>query len=210
MIEFHKVSFAFDEKKIIESFSEHIKLGEHVCLMGESGAGKTTLLNSLMGLTLPTEGKIKVENIAINYHTIQQIRSKIAWVPQEIHLPYDTVSEAIHAPFELKVNHSIRFDQKRMIDLFLELGLEKEVYSRRMQEISGGERQRLMIALAVLLNKKVLLLDEPTSAIDPHTREKMISFLRSLNVTLLAVTHDLQFASSCDRTIYLSKIRESL
>ena len=75
-----------------------------------------------------------------------------------------------------------------------------------MREISGGERQRLMICLAVLLNKKILLLDEPTSAVDSITREKMIDFLRSLDVTLLAVTHDDVFASSCDRIIRINKI----
>ncbi|MEG1903712.1 MAG: ATP-binding cassette domain-containing protein, partial [Bacteroidales bacterium] len=81
------------------------------------------------------------------------------------------------------------------------------LYKRRMQDISGGERQRLMIAIALLLNKKILLLDEPTSAIDPQTREKMTEFLQSLDVTMLSVTHDLQFASSCHRIINISKLR---
>lgn len=210
MIEFQKVSFSFDGKKIIEEFTEKISSGEHVCLMGESGAGKSTLLNSLMGLTVPSSGSIRVDGIPLSSHTIQSVRSKIAWVPQEIHLPYDSVRETVLAPFELKVNHAILLDEKRMFALFEELGLESSIYDRRMLEISGGERQRLMIALAVLLNKKILLLDEPTSAIDPQTREKMIAFLKALDVTLLSVTHDLQFAGSCHRTINISKLRDTL
>ncbi|MEG1586882.1 MAG: ATP-binding cassette domain-containing protein, partial [Bacteroidales bacterium] len=162
------------------------------------------------GLTIPDEGVILIDGQPVNHHTIQQVRSKIAWVPQEIHLPYELVCETVMAPFELKVNQALRLDEARMYKLFHELGLDNTLYQRRMQEISGGERQRLMIALAVLLNKKILLLDEPTSAIDPQTREKMIAFLQSLDVTLLSVTHDLQFAESCHRTISISKLRDLL
>ncbi|MEG0949081.1 MAG: ATP-binding cassette domain-containing protein [Bacteroidales bacterium] len=207
MIRFQKVSFSFDGKKIIEDFTETISSGEHVCLMGESGAGKSTLLNSLMGLTTPCEGEILIDDIPVDSHHIQQVRSKIAWVPQEIHLPYEFVMETVMAPFELKVNQGIRLNEVKMYSLFEELGLEKSLYKRRMQDISGGERQRLMIAIALLLNKKILLLDEPTSAIDPQTREKMTEFLQSLDVTMLSVTHDLQFASSCHRIINISKLR---
>lgn len=210
MIHFQNVSFSFDGKTIIENFSDTVSSGEHVCLMGESGAGKSTLLNSLMGLTEPCKGQIIVDNLPVNAHHIQQVRSKIAWVPQEIHLPYEFVSETVEAPFQLKVNHSLRFDEEKMYQIFDQVGLERSIYKRRMHEISGGERQRLMIAIALLLNKKILLLDEPTSAVDPQTREKMIDFLKSLDVTMLSVTHDLQFAASCHRTINISKLREIL
>lgn len=210
MIHFQKVSFSFDGKKIIEDFTDVISSGEHVCLMGESGAGKSTLLNSLMGLTEPSEGRIFVDELPVNAQHIQQVRSKIAWVPQEIHLPYEFVYETVDAPFQLKVNQALHFDLQLMYRLFDRLGLEKSLYKRRMQEISGGERQRLMIAIALLLDKKILLLDEPTSAIDPQTREKMIAFLKSLDITLLAVTHDLQFAASCHRIINISKLKETL
>ena len=174
--------------------------------MGESGAGKSTIINSVMGLVTPEMGNIKVDGIIMNHSSIQNIRNKIAWVPQEINLPYEFVKETIDAPYSLKINHSLKKDLNQMYLLFESLGLDKGIYHKRMREISGGERQRLMICLAVLLNKKILLLDEPTSAVDSITREKMIDFLRSLDVTLLAVTHDDVFASSCDRIIRINKI----
>ncbi|MGL4292154.1 MAG: ABC transporter ATP-binding protein [Bacteroidales bacterium] len=210
MIEFQNCCFAYDGKKIIENFTEFISSGEHVALMGESGAGKSTLLNSLMGLTVPSSGIIFVDGIELNHHHVHQVRSRIAWVPQEVHLPYGLVRETIQALFQLKVNQTIRLDEKRLCILLQELGLSPDVCNRRMQELSGGERQRLMIALALLLNKKILLLDEPTSAVDPQTRLKMMEFLNKQEVTLLSVTHDLQFAQSCHRIIHISKLRESL
>ena len=74
-----------------------------------------------------------------------------------------------------------------------------------MREISGGEKQRVMIALAVLLNKKILLLDEPTSAVDVFTKEKIIQFLKAIRATVIMVTHDDNLASSCDHIVRLIK-----
>ncbi len=207
MIEFQNVTFCFDQKMIIESFSESIAAGEHIALMGESGAGKSTLMNSLMGLTHPSQGRILIDGMELCVGNIQQIRSRIAWVPQEIHLPYEHVCEAIEEPFKLKVNQGKRLDKDVMKTYFLQLGLDDHIYQARMHEISGGERQRLMLIAALLLDKRILLLDEPTSAIDPLTKSKLISFVQELPVTLFAVTHDPDFAKICDRTIHLSKLR---
>ena len=207
MIKFKNVSFVFDDKTIVSGYSEHIKESEHVCLMGESGAGKSTIMKSIMGLIQPDGGKITVCGKEVTHADILSIRSHIAWVPQEVHLPYEFVKEALEAPFVLKVNQSRRFDKDQMFQLFETLSLDKSIYERRMQDISGGERQRLMIALAVMLDKKILLLDEPTSAIDSETREKMIAFLKTINITLFAISHDMPFALTCDRIIRLNKIR---
>lgn len=207
MITFEEVSFEFDGKKVVSGFSEEINPGEHVALMGESGSGKSTLMKALMGLNRLSAGTIRVNGISLDAHSIQKIRNLIAWVPQEVQLPYEYVREAMEMPFSFRVNHQKRFDEQKMFSLFDRLGLEKGVYDRRMQEISGGERQRLMLVLAVLLDKKILLLDEPTSAVDPQTREKMIAFLKELPVTLLAVTHDSKFAEACSRTLFIQKLR---
>lgn len=208
MIEFKKVSFRFDDRIIIDSFNDSFREGEHIALMGESGAGKSTLMNSLMGLTLPFEGEIVVDNLVLSVQNIQQIRSKIAWVPQEVHLPYDFVREALEEPFKLKVNQHKHFDKGLMQEYFSQLGLDHALFDARMQDISGGERQRIMLISALLLRKKILLLDEPTSAIDPRTRERLISFFSDLKLTLFAVTHDADFARTCHRTIHLDKIRQ--
>ena len=180
MIKFEDVTFSFDGKLVINNFSEHIKAGEHVCLTGESGAGKSTLMKSIMGITLPVKGEIFINNTPINHNTVCNIRTSLAWVPQEIQLPYEYVKETIESPFSLKVNHNKKLDKDKMFQLFESLSLEKSIYDRRMPDITGGERQRLMIVLAILLETKLLLLAEPTSAIDSDTRNKMNDFLKNV------------------------------
>ena len=207
MIQYKGISFVFSGKKIIDNFDCHILPGEHCALVGESGSGKSTLIGALMGLILPDEGNIYIDGIELNPSSIQHLRSYIAWVPQEVQLPYETVRETVMAPFSLKVNHRRRFDEKRFISLLSELGLDgEEILAKGMRQISGGEKQRVMIALAVLLDKKILLLDEPTSALDFYSKERMTAFLKKLNVTMLSATHDGTFAQNCDKIIRLEKI----
>ena len=206
MISFENVSFVFGEKIIIKNFSAQIKKGEHICLMGESGAGKTTLLNSVVGLTLPISGKIKVFDLELNHLNIKQIRSFVAWLPQEINLPFEFAKEVIENAFSLKVNKHLAFDKNKLFDFFSNVGLEKEIYEQPMQKLSGGERQRFMLVASLLLEKKILLLDEPTSALDGATRDKLTNFLKTLtDTTILAISHDEHFAKSFDKTIILHK-----
>jgi len=208
VISFENVSFAFGEKIIIINFSTQIKSGEHICLMGESGAGKTTLLNSIVGLTSPVNGAIKVFDLDVNHQNIKQIRSFVAWLPQEINLPYDFAYEVIENAFNLKVNKHLVFSKDKLFELFANVGLEKEIYEQPLQKLSGGERQRFMLVAALLLEKKILLLDEPTSALDGNTRDKLISFLKTFtDTTILAISHSEQFAKSFDKTIILDKLK---
>ena len=205
-IKIENVSFAFGEKTIIKDFSAQIKSGEHICLMGESGAGKTTLLNSIVGLTSPMSGTIKVFGLELNRLNIKQIRSSIAWLPQEINFPYEFANEVIENIFSLKVNKHLVFDKNKMFNFFAKVGLEKEIYEQQFQKLSGGERQRFMLVVSLLLEKKVLLLDEPTSALDGSTRDKLLDFLKTLtNTTILAISHDEQVAKSFDKIIVLNK-----
>ena len=163
-------------------------------------------MNVLIILSTPEKRKIYIAGKELSHSNIQSIRGMIAWVPQELQLPYETVREVIKAPFSLKINNNQTFDENRYINLLFELGVDgKKIIDKSLREISGGERQRVMIALAVLLNKKILLLDEPTSAVDIYTREKIISFIKKLQATVMIVTHDEQLAGSCNQVIRLKK-----
>jgi ABC-type multidrug transport system ATPase subunit len=210
MIHFRETTFAFDGKTVVDRFTLHIARGEHVCLTGESGAGKSTLLGAVVGLALPVAGEIEVDGLRLDASTVQAVRSRVAWVPQEVHLPYETVREAVEAPFHLRVNHGKRLDEGRMLALFDRLGLDRALLGHRMQELSGGEKQRLLLVVACLLDKPILLLDEPTSALDARSRSRLISFLASLDATILAVSHDAELAESFARSVSLAKLRSAL
>lgn len=202
MITFDNITVIYDGKPLMVYFSETINPGEKVVLYGPSGSGKSTLLASIAGFVKPDSGVISVKGLPVNARNIDQIRQFIAWVPQELALPYVWVREMVDAPFLLKSNLRQQPSRERVISVLSGLGLEPDIYDKKVTEISGGQRQRIMIAIAVLLEKEIILLDEPTSALDADSTDKMIDFLRGLSgKTIVAVSHDLKFRSSFDRSI---------
>lgn len=201
MIYVDNASIVYDNQIVFTDFTMHISKGTVACITGESGKGKSSLLNALMGFVSLSEGDIRIDDIHLTSSSIERIRTLIAWLPQELALPAEWVSEMIDIPFQLKTNGNRTCDKTQLFELFKELGLEESLYGKRVQEISGGQRQRIMLAVSVLLNKKVLIVDEPTSALDPQSVQRVIGFLRRLcnnGLTVLAVSHDERFIDSCD------------
>lgn len=215
MIEIDNVSIAFGQQVLFAGLSFRVDKGKMTCITGESGTGKSSLLNAVMGFVPLLEGRIRVNGVTLLPDTVDDLRSRIAWVPQELALPAEWVSEMVAIPFELKHNRRKCAPsgggcllKERLMVCFEALGLEPELYDKRVSEISGGQRQRIMIAVASLLNKEVLIMDEPTSALDPSSIERVISYLCRLQqqgVTILAVSHDSRFISACDAIITIQK-----
>ena len=189
MIEFDNLTFIYDNKPLMQHFTCCIARGEKAVLYGPSGHGKSTLLASVPGFVATT---------------VQQVRRRTAWLPQEFTLPYDTIQELIEAPFRLRINQALKPSRETVLEHFDRLGLEHELYDKRSIEISGGQRQRIMLMIAALLQKDIVLLDEPTSALDPDSIARVIDYIRSLHeATVLMVSHDARFIDSFDRKIYI-------
>lgn len=206
MINIANLSIRFGSFILFSELNLSINRGESVCICGGSGSGKTSLLKAILGFVPLSEGSINVDGILLNHKTVDHIRRKIAWIPQELSLPSEWVSEMVQIPFELKANREAGFRKELLMDYFILLGLEKEIYDKRVNEISGGQRQRIMLAVTALLNKPLLIVDEPTSALDSDSCMRVISFFRSLcdkGMTILSVSHDKQFAAGCDRVFTL-------
>ena len=116
------------------------------------------------------------------------------------------VKDMIQLPFSLKANRATPFSEIQLFNCFEELGLERELYYKRVNEISGGQRQRMMIAVASMTNKPLIIVDEPTSALDSGSTERVLAFLRHQTrkgTAVLAVSHDMGFAKGCDRHIIM-------
>lgn len=206
MIEIENISIRFGSLVLFKELNLHVHRRESVCICGGSGSGKTSLLKAVLGFVPLSEGTIKVDGTLLTPRTIDHIRRKIAWIPQELALPSEWVSEMVRMPFELKANREAGFSKQRLMEYFSLLGLEKELYDKRVNEVSGGQRQRIMLAVTALLNKPLLIVDEPTSALDSESCLRVIEFFKSLcenGMTILSVSHDRQFATGCHQVFTL-------
>ena len=206
MLHLNNACIAFGTEVLFSGFEMKLEKGETACIVGQSGCGKTSLLNAVMGFVPLYEGTIKVGGTLLDKSTIDLVRRQIAWIPQELALPFEWVKEMVSLPFELKVNRSVPFSEERLFMCFDELGLEHELYFKRVNEVSGGQRQRIMLAVAALLNKPLIVIDEPTSALDTGSTDKVLAFFRrqaEKGAAVLAVSHDKDFASGCHYLIEL-------
>ena len=202
MLHINNACIAFGTEVLFSGFEMKLEKGETACIVGQSGCGKTSLLNAVPLY----EGTIKVGGTLLDKSTIDLVRRQIAWIPQELALPFEWVKEMVSLPFELKVNRSVPFSEERLFMCFDELGLEHELYFKRVNEVSGGQRQRIMLAVAALLNKPLIVIDEPTSALDTGSTDKVLAFFRrqaEKGAAVLAVSHDKDFASGCHYLIEL-------
>ena len=206
MLHINNACIAFGTEVLFSGFEMKLEKGETACIVGQSGCGKTSILNAVMVFVPLYEGTIKVGGTLLDKSTIDLVRRQIAWIPQELALPFEWVKEMVSLPFELKVNRSVPFSEERLFLCFDELGLEHELYFKRVNEVSGGQRQRIMLAVAALLNKPLIVIDEPTSALDTGSTDKVLAFFRrqaEKGAAVLAVSHDKDFASGCHYLIEL-------
>ena len=206
MLHINNACIAFGTEVLFFFFFLNLERGKTACIVGQSGCGKTSLLNAVMGFVPLKEGTIKVGDTLLDKSTIDIIRRQIAWIPQELALPFEWVKEMVALPFDLKVNRSVPFSEERLYEYFDDLGLEHDLYTKRVNEVSGGQRQRIMLAVAAMLNKPLIIIDEPTSALDAGSTDKVLAFFRrqaEKGAAVLAVSHDKDFASGCHYLIEL-------
>ena len=196
MINIENISISFGNLTLFRGLDLQVHYGESVCICGGSGSGKSSLLKAVLGFVPLSEGTIKVDGTLLAPRTADHIRKKIAWIPQELALPSEWVSEMVRMPFELKANREAGFNKERLMDYFVSLGLEEKLYDKRVNEVSGGQRQRIMLAVTALLDKPLLVVDEPTSALDPISTSKIEDLAVELkkDYTIVMVTHNMQQA----------------
>lgn len=208
MITIDKLKLEYNGVLLFSDFSLHVNRGTFTCLAGKSGTGKTSLLNAIMGFTPIKGGKIFVDNTQLLPSTLTTIRKMIGWMPQEVKMPMEYVKDMVDAPFLLKVNRNIYPKREerdcKLMEMFDLLGLSADLYQKHISEISGGERQRIMLATTALLKKEVILTDEPTSALDAESTERVLSLfykLQNEGTTILAVSHSEALMEHCNDLI---------
>lgn len=204
MIELQNITITYEGKEVLRDFSLQVNECETVCISGKSGCGKSSILMAILGFITPSTGSVLYNNVALSASTILSFREKTAYLSQDISFPYRTVKELMDAPFEFKANRRNRPSKENIISTFASLALAKEIYSKELNELSGGEKQRVMLALIKLLNKDILLLDEPTSALDQTSIALVLGFLKEMeDKTIIIVSHDEQFSQHFDKQIVI-------
>ncbi len=205
MVEFKNVSLSFPGEKVLDSFSFAIEKGDKVVFQGPSGRGKSTILNLIMGFIKPDDGQIIFEGKKVTDRNIQKLRSECSWLPQDFQLGEGNVRDVIFQPFEFKKNHDLKPDIERVIKVFEYLGLEQNLLDKRFTAVSEGQKQRVGLAICHLLNRKLLLLDEPASSLDPKSKMKVVDlFLKNSHVTVISTSHDPEWVKYCNKIIPLN------
>ena len=204
------VSFSYtgSEQRVLKDVSLHITPGEYVGIAGPSGCGKSTMIRLLLGFSRPQMGQIYYDGMPVDKLDITELRRRMGCVLQDgslfagnikqnisISRP-DATEEEIWEALELA---GMKKDVERM-------PLKLMTYiSEESGNISGGQKQRLMLARAILGSPEILILDEATSALDNITQDAVVDNLKSLNATRIVVAHRLSTLKGCDRIIFMEK-----
>lgn len=213
MIEANALTFAYprSERTILRAVSLAVRPGTVVGLLGPNGCGKTTLLRLLSGMLIPNEGEVLLAGRPIAVLNRREIARRIAVVPQETHATFDfSVLDIVlmgrypHlGPFELEGADDLEIARQA-----LKATGTADLEERRFGSLSGGEKQRVVIAAALAQAADLMLLDEPTASLDLSYQIEVATLLRRLNkiegTTMVVCTHDLNMAAAvCDEVALL-------
>ena len=209
-IELNGITFAYKEFEppILDDLNLKIKAGQYVAIVGKTGAGKSTLLRLMLGFESPLRGSVYYDGYDLKNIDLRSLRRKIGTVLQNgklfngdiysnivVTAPWLTMDEAWEAAEIAGIAEDIRMMPMQM----------QTVISEGSGGISGGQRQRLMIARAIAPKPKILFFDEATSALDNVTQKKISDALEGLNCTRIVIAHRLSTIRQCDRILVLDK-----
>ncbi|MCG5217069.1 ABC transporter ATP-binding protein [Streptosporangium soli] len=205
-LEVSRLAYAYpDGTQALYGVDLSIARGERVALLGPNGAGKTTLVMHLNGILTAGHGTVTVAGLPVRGDTMKEIRRRVGLVFQDpddqLFMP--TVREDVaFGP----VNMGVRGEEleRRIKDALDRVGM-LEALDRPPHHLSYGQRRRVAVATVLAMEPEILVLDEPSSNLDPAARRELAEVLRSLDVTVLMVTHDLPYALElCPRSLILS------
>ena len=195
LITCEQVSLGYEGKEILSDLTFSVETGDYLCIVGDNGSGKTTLMRTILGLQSPMRGRIAFgEGLKQN---------EIGYLPQQTLVQRDfpaSVREIVLSGFQGQagLHPFYRKEEKALADSWMEkldiLPLARRCY----RELSGGQQQRVLLARALCATKKLLLLDEPVSGLDPMGTQEMYRLIEELNrsegIAILMISHDMQAA----------------
>jgi cobalt/nickel transport system ATP-binding protein len=206
VLELRGLAFAYpDGHQVLYGVDLHVHAGERVALLGPNGAGKTTLVLHLNGILSAGAGAVAVSGLPVTKENLQEVRRRVGVVFQDpddqLFMP--TVRDDVaFGPANLGLRGAAL--EARVRDALDKVGMA-DFADRPPHHLSFGQRRRVAVATVLAMEPEILVLDEPSSNLDPASRRELADILRDLDVTVLMVTHDLPYAFElCPRSVVLS------
>lgn len=210
MLEVKNLSFAYSKngRRILDGVSFYLEQGQFMAILGNNGAGKSTLIKCIDRINPVTAGQIIVNGKSIEAMQRRQLAQSVAYVPQNTQPAHTMVFDAVLLGRKPYIKWGITAEDERIVAETLEMLNLKQLESRYLDELSGGELQKTMLARALVQQPKYLLLDEPTSSLDPNNQHEMLHVIRDIaqekNIGVAIVIHDLNLAMRhCDRFLFI-------
>ncbi|MBQ7786302.1 MAG: ABC transporter ATP-binding protein [Clostridia bacterium] len=208
MIEIRNLSFAYGKQCVLHHVSFTAQSGECVAILGNNGAGKSTLITCINRILTPQSGEVLIDDVPVQKMSRSEMAQTIGYVAQKNEMSHATVFDCVLLGRKPYIKWGVsQADLDLCESVIRRVGLE-DFQLRSLDELSGGELQKVMLARALVQQPKVLLLDEPTSNLDPRNQYEMMALVRQIareqGITVLIVIHDLNLALRyCDRFYFL-------
>lgn len=192
ILECKKLNIGYDERSICKDISFSVESGQYICIVGENGSGKSTLLKTILGLNKPISGKVVFDK-SFN-------KSYVGYLPQQTDAQRDfpaIVREVVLSGFINKMGWRPFYnkaEKEKAREILQMLGIE-DLANKSYRELSGGQQQRVLLARALCATNDLLVLDEPTNALDVRSRNKLYRLISDLNkkgLTIIMVSHNLE------------------
>ena len=199
-ISIRNLNFQYNDKVLFRNFSCDIYPGQKIGIYGQIGSGKSTLIQLLLGLTLTKKDCIFIDNHSIDSMNKEYLRTQIGYIPQDTRLFNRTITENIlygtqkrkKDILDLLDQYSIRQIQPSMLDISC---------GKYGHKLSGGQRQIIHLLRCILKNTPIIILDEPTSNLDIHSKQDLIRILNRIDKTILIISHDPDLIDICDQLL---------
>ena len=204
ILDIRNIAVSYDGKTILSDFDLSVSKGEKILIKGRSGIGKSTLFRLIMGFGVQNSGEIFLDGTPVDSNNIWDTRRRVAYVSQDTDIAEGKVSDLIDEVFSFKANrdNTAKGDLETIMN---ELSLSSRLLGKEYMKLSGGEKQRIALVLALISGKDIFLLDEVTAELDADLKQKVVEmFFNNSQWTVLSISHDREWEDKAMKVIDFS------